>query len=512
MLLTDELLLNYKRCRRRTYLDLYGNHQERDATKEFLLKLKRESQTHIAAVLAARSLIYHRPQASVRDWLLNARETRALMQQGVDCIYGGLLTLTLADWQGFLVTNTTQEQIEIEVTENDNLVFLASPTLLMKQPGKSQWGDWLYIPINIKLGRRPKQEYKFISAFHAQVLAAIQGVIPPHSQLILRQHDDYFVHLEHWLPKMQATVTNCLQMLATDTEPEVFISRQKCSLCHWYGHCYTTAKSEQHLSLIPGVTPKRYEYLTTIGIESVESLAATCPLHLGEAIGTQAAMELKQQARSLLDDRALLRYNYLRTAKNTIPTAAIELYFDIEAEPDRNLDYLLGVLLVDRCERTEKFYPLLAENPEEESQIWQQFLILVNSYPNAPIFHFSEYEIDTMKRLAKLYGTPKPQIKSLLSRCVDLHYSITRSVILPVESYSLKSLANWIGFHWRDRGASGDQCVCWYDRWIETKDRSFIDAILRYNEDDCRATFYLKEWLVQFLLYCDDYTYQQQNK
>jgi predicted RecB family nuclease len=501
MLLTDELLLNYKRCRRRTYLDLYGNKIQRDATKEFILKLKRESQTHIAAVLAARApLVYHRPQASTKDWLHNAQETKALMQQGVDCIYGGILTLTLAGWRASLNLEPTQAQIEIEKTENDNLLFLASPTLLIKQPGKSQWGDWLYIPVNIKLGRRPKQEYKFISAFHAQILAAIQGVLPPCSQLILRQHDDYFVNLEHWLPKMQATVANCLEMLATNNEPEVFISRQKCSLCHWYSHCYTKAKSEQHLSLIPGVTPKRYEYLTTLGIETVESLAATCPINLGEEIGTQAAMELKQQALALLDDRALLKYNYLRTAKTTIPTAAIELYFDIEAEPDRNLDYLLGVLLVDRRKRTEKFYPLLAENPEEEGQIWQEFLALVHSYPNAPIFHFSEYEIDTMKRLAKLYRTPKSQIKSLLSRCVDLHYSITHSVILPVESYSLKSLANWIGFYWRDRGASGDQCVCWYDGWIETRDRSFIEAILRYNEDDCRATFYLKEWLVQFLL------------
>jgi uncharacterized protein len=197
MLLTDELLLNYKRCRRRTYLDLYGDRQERDRPKEFLLKLKRESQTHIAEVLRARSLSYHRPQASTKDWLLNAQETLALMQQGVDCIYGGILTLTLADWRSSLITDPTQEQIEINGTENDNLLFLASPTLLIKQLEKSKWGDWLYVPVNIKLGRRPKQEYKFISAFHAQVLAAIQGVLPPHSQLILRQHDDYFVHLEH---------------------------------------------------------------------------------------------------------------------------------------------------------------------------------------------------------------------------------------------------------------------------------------------------------------------------
>jgi uncharacterized protein len=509
MLLTDDLLLNYKRCCRRTYLDLYGNPREKDSEKEFLLKLKRESQIHIAEVIAARSwqtqdsaisFSYQQSRSSQKDWLLSGKQTLALMQQGVDCIYGGILTLTLAEWQLVVKANQKEDKTNQNlIIAPENLLFLARPTLLLKQPGKSRLGDWLYIPVNIKLGRRPKPEYKLIAAFHAQILAAIQGIAPSQSELILRQHNSYYLNLDYWLPKMQNIVADCLKMLSTSTEPEVFISRQKCSLCHWYSHCYNKAKSEQHLSLVPGVTPKRYEYLTTLGIDTLQSLAAISPLNLGEEMRTDVALQLQQQARSLLENQPILKPEFHLLANSKIPTGAIELYFDIEAEPERNLDYLLGVLLVDRRTNQEKFYPFLAENPEDEEKIWQQFLALVNLYQNAPIFHFSEYEIDTIKRLAQLYQTPKQQIKSLLSRCFDIHYLITTSAILPVESYSLKSLANWIGFQWRDRGASGDQCVCWYDRWLSLRERSFLEAILRYNEDDCRATFYLKDWLVEFL-------------
>ena len=53
-------------------------------------------------------------------------------------------------------------------------------------------------------------------------------------------------------------------------------------------------------------------------------------------------------------------------------------------------------------------------------------------------------------------------------------------------------------FHNRVQGVGGDQCVCWYDQWLKTQDPSFLAAILRYNEDDCWATFYLKNWLVEF--------------
>jgi uncharacterized protein len=287
-------------------------------------------------------------------------------------------------------------------------------------------------------------------------------------------------------------------MLSQQQEPEVFISRQRCNLCHWYSHCYAIAQSQQHLSLVPGVTPNRYEYLQTIGVATLESLATAYHLNMEEVMGVEVAAQLQQQALSLLENRAILKVNPARSLKPIIPTAVIELYFDIEAEPELNLDFLLGVLLINHQAGTEQFYAFLAEKPEDEVQVWQQFINLVSIYTDAPIFHFSEYEVETIKRLAKLYQNPPQEIELLLSRLVDLHHLVTNTVILPVESYSLKSLGNWLGFEWRDRGISGDQSVCWYDSWLQTGDRSLLEAILRYNEDDCRATRHLKDWLVQF--------------
>ena len=162
---------------------------------------------------------------------------------------------------------------------------------------------------------------------------------------------------------------------------------------------------------------------------------------------------------------------------------------------------MLGVLWVDRSTNAEKFYAFVAEDPAEEGKIWQQFLDFIALYPDAPIFHYSEYESDTIKRLSRLYNTPKLQSTELLSRLVDLHLWVTETVVLPVESYSLKALANWIGFYWRETAGSGDQSVCWYDEWLNTQNRVLLDLILSYNEDDCRATRCLKDWLLDFLEY-----------
>ena len=506
MLLTDELLLNYKRCRRRTFLEVYGSYQDKEPTKEFLLKLKRENKLHIDTVLKERSLVYHQPKAKKKDWLLRSQQTFDLMSQGVECIYKGKLHIDLLNWQSSLVNSEIEVSDWIDTTlTSEDITLIADPTLLIKQSGKSIFGDWTYIPVNIKLGRRPKPEYKLIAAYHAQIIAAITGEFPPKSTLVLRQQNDYQINLEYWLPRMYDIVNDCIEMLVHQQTPEVFISRQRCSLCHWHGFCHNHAKSEQHLSLVPGITPKRYESLLDMGLDSLESIAAANQNQMAEKIGKEIAIQLQQQVRSLLLETPLIRTNYNLQNNHQLPSNAIEFYFDIEAEPDRNLDYLLGILAIDRVNNTEEFYPFLAENIDQEEKIWQEFLEFVIAHPNVPIFHFSDYEIDTIKRLAGLYNTPYRETKALLNRCVDIHQWVTRSVILPVESYSLKSLANWLGFEWREAKAGGDQCVCWYDNWLRTQDSSLLDAILSYNEDDCYATYYLKYWLENFLQESQNY-------
>jgi predicted RecB family nuclease len=104
-----------------------------------------------------------------------------------------------------------------------------------------------------------------------------------------------------------------------------------------------------------------------------------------------------------------------------------------------------------------------------------------------------------VERMAKLYGTPPHLIPPLIGRFVDLHRWVTEIVTLPIESYTLKLIARWLGFEWRDTQANGAQAIYWYTQWLESGDRAFLDAIISYNEDDCRATFRLKDWLVEFI-------------
>lgn len=487
MLFTDDLLLAYKRCSRRAFLNVCGDRNLQDSERDFVVKLRQENQHQVAALLAARS--FQEPTAAPRQWRERALQTCQLMQAGAECIHRGVLVQTLG--LGTLLPGCAGE-----------VTLVATPTLLLKQPGDSIFGPWRYEPANVKLGRRPKPEYKVVAAYHARLLGGVQDSDPQTVRLFLRQQPQpYCVNLETWLPRMEEALRACLQMLVDAREPEVFISRQRCGLCRWHSHCYAIAKRTRHLSLLPGITPSRYAVLRELNIETVEAVALAPAYLLSEHFGRGTALQLVQQAQATVRQTALLRSSLpvSQIVEVMPPRAPVELYFDIEAEPDRELDYLLGVLVVDRGRSREDFVPLLAETPAEEARVWQDFLALAREHPTAPIFHYSEYEVEAVSKLAQRYGTPPGQLDVLLARFVDLHYQVTAAATLPVESYSLKALAQWLGFAWRDPEASGEQSVWWYHRWLETGDRALLEAIVRYNEDDCRATWHLKDWLVDFL-------------
>jgi uncharacterized protein len=480
---TDDLLLHYQRCGRRAYLYTHRDRVEADPPSDYLQKIKQDSAEHRKAVLADYSP-FHRPEYPRGDWRQGAQATAALMAAGADYIVGGVL---------------------LNAVEH-NVYLVSCPDLLIRQPGWSLWGDWQYAPVDIKLGKKPKLDYQVVATFHAYVLAHVQGNWPQESWLALREGRYHSVDLDQQLPKLGEVLAACLADLKQETAPEVFIAHSRCDLCHWFSQCYQSARDTFHLSLLPGVTPARYTHLQALNLSTVADLARARPTQLAylPGFGDAVAEKLVHQAQATLYNRAIARTLPAQSdrfilAPQDLPSAEVELYFDIEAAPDVDIIYLHGVLVVDYRAQTEQFYPLVAEAVDQEQAAWEQFLDLVLKYPQAPIYHFCPYEAQTARKLTRHYGSLDAEaLDQLVARFVDIHWCVTEAVTLPVESYALKHIARWMGFEWRDSEANGAQSICWYNEWLATGDRRYLNAILRYNEDDCRATYHVKRWLTEF--------------
>ena len=72
---------------------------------------------------------------------------------------------------------------------------------------------------------------------------------------------------------------------------------------------------------------------------------------------------------------------------------------------------------------------------------------------------------------------------------------------MPINSYGLKTVANWLGFHWNNPKAEGAQALLWWRQWLsskkEPKQRNInLRRIFKYNQDDCIATWKVAKWLM----------------
>ncbi|MDX2271584.1 MAG: TM0106 family RecB-like putative nuclease [Cyanobacteriota bacterium] len=461
-----EELLEFYRCRRLPYLQRLGPQSEKLPTDDYLKQLRKER-----LLLRERIQQQHpgRVAASQGD-PLTAEQFRQL-QQAPQPIYQATLA-------GSLETDALSPPLSI----------ISQPDLLVWQANEAH-----YIPVEIRTGKRVKPDYELMLAIHAYVLGQLQGTTPLQGMVILRDERWYGVNLRRRLAQVIVLLQELWAALQSAELPLVYMARSRCGLCSWRHHCRHLAVTRDPLTLLPGVTGSRYPLLRAAGISSVSDLASAKVRSLGalEGMGHKVAQQLIRQAQATLRQEAI----WLHPPQ--LPQANVELYFDVEGDPQQDVAYLLGVLLVDRGSQQTHYHPCLALSPAEEGEAWQAFLSLVTRYPTAPIFHFHAFEVHTCQKLAERYGTPTPLLRSLVQRMVDLHDLVTQKVVLPVESYSLKNIARWLGFDWQQSDANGAQSIYWYAQWIETQDYQFMELSLTYNEDDCRATYLLKRWLEQ---------------
>ena len=209
----DSTLFTFLRCQRRAYLDTYGDAGLQAAPSDYLVKLKGDSASHCQTILAEFQPI-SRPSRHSNNVAATAQATYTLMKQGVDHICRGTVAAVNAD---------------------GTIGYRSQPDLWIKQPGASWLGNWHYVPLDIKLGKKPKQEYQLTAAFHAYVLAAWQGVIPLEAHLRLRERH-YVIDLEKQWPTLLELLDNCETVLTAEQTPDVFISRSRCDMCVWLNH------------------------------------------------------------------------------------------------------------------------------------------------------------------------------------------------------------------------------------------------------------------------------------
>jgi hypothetical protein len=169
-----------------------------------------------------------------------------------------------------------------------------------------------------------------------------------------------------------------------------------------------------------------------------------------------------------------------------------EIFLDFEGIADRDTQYLLGLLV--RQQDDVSYHAFWADTDADEARIWQELLTTLAAYPDAPVYHYGQYEARAIRVLLKRY---QPAADALLGRLVNLNAYVYGKVYFPVRSNRLKDIGRWLGVSWPTAEVSGFDSLVWRHRWDESHDDADKQLLLAYNEADCQALRVLADELTR---------------
>ena len=456
--LTAQHIRQYSLCPCALYLNDHGPEEERaevHAFVEHLMGLGREYEQKVASEL---------PHVAVPKGPIDERAniTLRFMELGEERIYQPVLL-------------------------HSNL--LGIPDFLERTDTPSDLSPFSYRPIDVKLPTSAKPEHVAQLAFYGLLLGYVQELIPQTADIILLDGNRETIELAEHVEAVEQAIKHIQAIQQGERQLPTLSS--ECAMCAWHDYCLRMLYAIQDISLLNGLSGAKKGAIIEAGYADLPDISNADPEDLSEVrgIGESTAERMVMQAEVLIDGQPRI------LSVPRFPNTEVELYLDMECQQQTQVIYLIGVLEV-REDGQEKFRPFLAGSPSDEGKMWAEFLGYVEGLPNElAIYHYHHFESTHLRKLVERHGIDEHLEDKLFDNLIDLHRVLKESVILPLHSYGLKPVAKWMGFEWRETESDAAMSMLWFDLWLSTGDRRYSELAVDYNEDDCRATKVVKEWV-----------------
>jgi predicted RecB family nuclease len=459
-------------CEHRVYLDKFGDPDLRDPVNpftEFLWSLGNEFEAETIADEQYKALNLREVPREDRE-----RLTLEAMEKGEPLIFGGRLS-------------------------TDDLV--GEPDLLRREDGG-------YVPLDVKSGMaldsagKPKAHYAAQVSLYVDLLERHGRSAGRYAYIIDRNGDEVFYDLEAPKgPKTPRTLWDdyeglrdeAVAIVSGEIETSPALS-SKCGQCHWRSSCRERLQGEDDLTLVPDLSRSRREMLlehvatlTDLGNLDPSTLLDEKGKSVVKGVGADTLQKFTRRARLIMEQGAPYANEPL-----TIPDTGVDLVLDIEDDSISGFCYLHGILVRSR-DGVAVYSPFFADAQDAQSEhnIFAAAWNVIRLHPDATIFVYSKHEQSWWRNLQKRYPdvcTAEDIEDTFGRRVVDLYYGfVATKTVWPTTELSLKAIAGYLGYDWADEYPSGTNSLVWY-RGHMAEDASCKPRIIRYNEDDCRAT------------------------
>lgn len=482
-------LVNFLECEHLTTLDLVNLDtplpKAKDDEQAVLIQHKGlEHESRYLHDLRAGGMEVFDAKAEGRDIAAAAEATRQAMAKGVPVIF-----------QGCLVSRE----------------FVGYVDFLRRVDRPSRLGSFSYEVVDTKLARSPKAKFIMQLCLYSDLLAVEQELLPQGIHVVLGDRSERSYRLadyHRYYRSVKARFLGRVSEQNTATYPEPCTH---CDLCHWRELCREQWRLDDHLCQVANITKNQIEKLRAGGITTLAALAQLNPDDRLPSVQPATLHRLHRQAALQLERRETGQnvYELLDTDPSEIRGFQRlprhdpgDLFFDMEGDPleEGGLEYLFGVYFHE--DGTSRFLPFWAHSRQEERQAFQAFMTFVmerlKRYPDMHIYHYAPYEVTALKRLMSLHGTCEAEVDHLLrtAKLVDLYKVVRESLLVSEPRYSIKNLETFYMEKRTGEVTSAGASIVVYEHWKVTQDPALLQQIQDYNEDDCRSTYLLRQWLL----------------
>lgn len=495
MKITASILYDYIQCPHKVWRDKHGNQAEK--TKEsnpFVELLWNKGVQHEERIVRKLG-----DYLDLSDGTLEERfkKTIEAMQSDTEIIYQGVI-------------------------RHEN--YLGIPDLLKRMP------DGSYIPVDIKSGMalsgideesgeegKPKKHYAVQLCLYTEILIKLEfghqkiaKIIDAHGNEVLYQLDNPMgIRNKQTFWEFYEQAKNHVSLLLEDQDKNKPAMAGICKMCPWYNSCKNWCEINHDPTKVFYLGRSVRDTLNAdLGIDRVEELLDLDIEHLVQQkksnkdflkrIGEKSLIKFKNRVKILTQTKKPVAYDPI-----VFPEVSHELFFDIEDDPTQEFVYMHGVY--ERTKDNKRFLDFTAKeiSDEAEKETWRNFWEYIRSLPkdDFAVYYYSHHEKTTYRRMQKQYPDviSEKELEAFFANpnVIDLYQIVLKQTDWPVGSYSLKALAMYLGFKWRDETPSGALSIQWFNDYLETKDPQILERILLYNEDDCIATMVLKDGLAK---------------
>ncbi|MCC6317194.1 MAG: TM0106 family RecB-like putative nuclease [Gemmatimonadaceae bacterium] len=512
-------LANFLSCRHRTALDRAATFGERAWPPRFedplldilIARGKAHEAAYVASLQSKGQRVVDLNHIQFHDRDARLAQTTAAMQAGADVIVQAGLG-------------------------NDRWYGMADVLQRVERP--SRLGGWSYEIADTKLARETKAGTILQLGLYSELLADAQGLQPEHFRVVTPDPlhpvetyrvNDYAAYFRAVRIRAEEAVARSADLGATRglgeraksasraapfaTYPEPV---EHCFVCPWQQTCREQWRVDDHLTLVAGISRNQRRELEARQVTTLTALAALpTPIPFRPSRGSRAAYErVRDQALVQLQSRG--RSTPLHTLRpledgmglHRLPEPCEgDVFLDLEGDPyavEKGREYLFGFVTVDGGAPT--YHAAWGMNDAAERAAFEQVLDVImerrQRWPAMHVYHYAPYEPAAFKKLAGRYATRESALDALLrGECfVDLYAIVRQAMLVGVDRYSIKSLEPVYGFTRDVDLARANRALhtveaCLERGCVDVLPVETLDAVRRYNRDDCLSTLRLRDWL-----------------